>query len=113
MVSLYNRLGGHVLRWSKLKGQMWGAATLPIDHDGQFYNVEMKVIIPIDSNGVDTLQLIQKLLQAFINAILSISEFLISVGPRDLTTKFLGRTTLVNCNNGEDITVFVCHLVYY
>ncbi|VDI72896.1 Hypothetical predicted protein [Mytilus galloprovincialis] len=43
MVSLYNRLGGHVLRWSKLKGQMWGAATLPIDHDGQFYNVEMKM----------------------------------------------------------------------
>ncbi len=43
MVSLYNRLGGHVLRWSKLKGQMWGAATLPINHDGQFYNVEMKV----------------------------------------------------------------------
>lgn len=43
MVSLYNRLGGHVLRWSKLKGQMWGAATLPINHDGQFYNVEMKM----------------------------------------------------------------------
>ena len=43
MVSLYNRLSGHVLRWSKLRGQMWGGATLPVTHDGQFYNVEIKV----------------------------------------------------------------------
>ena len=43
MVSLYNRLGGHNMRWSKLKGQTWGAATLPINHDGRYYNVEMKV----------------------------------------------------------------------
>lgn len=31
------------MRWSKLKGQTWGAATLPINHDGRYYNVEMKV----------------------------------------------------------------------
>lgn len=43
MVSLYNRLGGHNMRWSKLKGQTWGAATLPINHDGRYYNVEMKM----------------------------------------------------------------------
>ncbi|OWF49741.1 uncharacterized protein LOC110451314 [Mizuhopecten yessoensis] len=42
MVSLYNRLGGHVLRWAKLKSQMWGAASLPVQHDGYFYNTEMK-----------------------------------------------------------------------
>ena len=43
MVSLYNRLGGHILRWSKLKGQQWGGASLPIHHDGHFYNTEIKV----------------------------------------------------------------------
>ncbi|KAJ8321997.1 hypothetical protein KUTeg_000468 [Tegillarca granosa] len=43
MVSLYDRLGGHPLRWSKLKGQMWGGATLPLTHDGKFYNVEIKL----------------------------------------------------------------------
>ena len=43
MVSLYDRLGGNILRWSKMKGQHWGGATLPIHHDGSFYNVEMKV----------------------------------------------------------------------
>ncbi|XP_077989963.1 uncharacterized protein LOC144444426 [Glandiceps talaboti] len=43
MVSLYDRLGGHVLRWSRLKGQQWGGATLPLQHDGYFYNIEMKV----------------------------------------------------------------------
>ena len=43
MVSLYDRLGGNILRWSKMKGQHWGGATLPIHHDGSFYNIEMKV----------------------------------------------------------------------
>ncbi len=43
LVSLYSRLGGHVLKWSNLMGQKWGAATLPLVHDGQFYNTEMKV----------------------------------------------------------------------
>lgn len=43
LVSLHDRLGGHVLRWSKLKGQEWGAATMPVQHKGNFYNTEMKV----------------------------------------------------------------------
>ncbi|PVD32684.1 hypothetical protein C0Q70_08129 [Pomacea canaliculata] len=43
MVSLYNRLGGHSMRWSKLRGQQWGGATLPLFHEGNFHNVEMKV----------------------------------------------------------------------
>ncbi|KAL5014640.1 hypothetical protein ScPMuIL_008910 [Solemya velum] len=43
MASLYNRVGGHLLRWSKERGQIWGGATLPIRHDGHFYNVEMKL----------------------------------------------------------------------
>ncbi|KAK7489378.1 hypothetical protein BaRGS_00019322 [Batillaria attramentaria] len=43
IVSLYNRLGGHVMRWSKLRGQQWGGATLPLYHEGNFHNVEMKV----------------------------------------------------------------------
>lgn len=43
MVSLYDRLGGHVLKWSNLKGQQWGGATLPLQHDGEFFNIEVKV----------------------------------------------------------------------
>lgn len=43
MVSLYDRLGGHVLKWSNLKGQQWGGATLPLHHDGEFFNIEIKV----------------------------------------------------------------------
>ncbi|KAL8561388.1 hypothetical protein ACOMHN_063315 [Nucella lapillus] len=43
IVSLYNRMGGHGMRWSKLKGQQWGGATLPIFHEGNFHNVEMKM----------------------------------------------------------------------
>lgn len=42
MVSLYDRLGGHVLKWSNLKGQQWGGATLPLQHDGEFFNIEIK-----------------------------------------------------------------------
>ncbi|XP_030829615.1 uncharacterized protein LOC582863 isoform X1 [Strongylocentrotus purpuratus] len=46
MTSLYDRLGGHVLRWSNLRGQEWAGSTLPLNHDGHFYNVE----IPIDQS---------------------------------------------------------------
>ncbi|XP_076802649.1 uncharacterized protein LOC143446753 isoform X2 [Clavelina lepadiformis] len=41
MVSLYDRLGGHILRWSKLTGQQWGGATLPTYHDGHYGSSEM------------------------------------------------------------------------
>ena len=43
LVSLHDRLGGHVLHWSKLKGQQWGATTMPIEHKGHFYDTEIKV----------------------------------------------------------------------
>ena len=43
LVSLHDHLGGHVLHWSKLKGQEWGAATIPVEHKGNFYDTEMKV----------------------------------------------------------------------
>ena len=39
IVSLYDCLGGHVMRGLNLKGQQWGGATLPIWHDGQFYDM--------------------------------------------------------------------------
>ncbi|XP_045180354.2 uncharacterized protein LOC123539694 isoform X3 [Mercenaria mercenaria] len=42
MVSLYDRLGGNILRWSEMKGQHWGAATAPVHHEGGFHNVELK-----------------------------------------------------------------------
>ena len=41
IVSLYDCLGGHVMRGLNLKGQQWGGATLPIWHDGQFYDMAM------------------------------------------------------------------------
>ncbi|XP_041465232.1 uncharacterized protein LOC121415911 isoform X1 [Lytechinus variegatus] len=43
MTSLYDRLGGHVLRWSNLRGQEWSGSTLPLNHDGHFYNVEITI----------------------------------------------------------------------
>ncbi|CAB3994118.1 partial [Paramuricea clavata] len=43
MASLYDRLGGHVMKWSNLKGQQWGGATLPLFHEGEFYNIEVKI----------------------------------------------------------------------
>ena len=41
IVSLYDRLGGHVMRGLNLKGQQWGGATLPIWPGGQFYDMAM------------------------------------------------------------------------
>lgn len=32
------------MKWSNLKGQQWGGATLPVHHDGEFFNIELKVI---------------------------------------------------------------------
>ena len=43
MVSMYNRLSGTIMRWSNLKGQQWGGTTMPLTHDGHFYNSEIKV----------------------------------------------------------------------
>lgn len=36
VVSLQDRLGGRLLRWSALRGQEWGAATLPVFHNGRY-----------------------------------------------------------------------------
>ncbi|XP_077967584.1 uncharacterized protein LOC144421905 [Styela clava] len=41
MVSLYDRLGGHVRRWSRLTGQQWGGSTLPIFHDGRYSSAQI------------------------------------------------------------------------
>jgi len=43
MATLYSRLGGHVMKWSNLKGQQWGGSTLPINHEGEFFNIELKI----------------------------------------------------------------------
>lgn len=45
MATLYSRLGGHVMKWANLKGQQWGGATLPISHDGEYYNIELTVSV--------------------------------------------------------------------
>ncbi len=34
-----------MLRWSRLKGQQWAASTLPMEHDGHYYNTQLKVTI--------------------------------------------------------------------
>lgn len=43
MVSLYDRLGGHVMRWSRATGQQWGGSTLPVYHDGRFSSSEISL----------------------------------------------------------------------
>ncbi|XP_067833383.1 uncharacterized protein ofcc1 [Heptranchias perlo] len=40
-VSLYSWLGGHSLQWSNSKDQDWAGSTLPVYHDGNFYNIEL------------------------------------------------------------------------
>uniref|UniRef100_A0A8C4VHL4 Orofacial cleft 1 candidate gene 1 protein n=1 Tax=Gopherus evgoodei TaxID=1825980 RepID=A0A8C4VHL4_9SAUR len=40
-VSLVSRLGGSGLKWSELKEQQWAGMTLPVSHDGNFYDVEI------------------------------------------------------------------------
>ncbi|MGH0120108.1 UNVERIFIED_CONTAM: hypothetical protein FKN15_063329 [Acipenser sinensis] len=42
-VSLYNRLGGYALHWSKAKEQLWAGTTQPVQHNGNFYNLELHV----------------------------------------------------------------------
>ncbi|XP_041102642.1 orofacial cleft 1 candidate gene 1 protein homolog [Polyodon spathula] len=42
-VSLYNRLGGYALYWSKVKEQLWAGTTQPVQHNGNFYNLELQV----------------------------------------------------------------------
>ncbi|XP_078396058.1 uncharacterized protein ofcc1 isoform X2 [Cetorhinus maximus] len=55
-ISLYRCLGGHPLRWSKLKDQDWAGTTLPVHHDGNFYNIELSfnqsiaVVLPSESD---------------------------------------------------------------
>ncbi|KAL5249152.1 hypothetical protein ACHWQZ_G018108 [Mnemiopsis leidyi] len=43
LVSMYDRIGGHVMRWSNLTGQQWSGSTLPICHDGAFHSIELPV----------------------------------------------------------------------
>ena len=43
MVSLYDRLGGHPLQWSKLESKRWGNATLPVAHTGKYFTSELKI----------------------------------------------------------------------
>ena len=43
MVSMYDRLGGHPMQWSKLESKRWGNSTLPVAHTGKFFAQEMKV----------------------------------------------------------------------
>ncbi|XP_009324813.1 PREDICTED: uncharacterized protein LOC103919083 [Pygoscelis adeliae] len=40
-VSVLSRLGGGLLEWPKLKEQPQGRTTLPVSHDGNFYNTEI------------------------------------------------------------------------
>uniref|UniRef100_A0ABM5GDC2 Orofacial cleft 1 candidate gene 1 protein n=1 Tax=Pogona vitticeps TaxID=103695 RepID=A0ABM5GDC2_9SAUR len=40
-VSLRGQLGGQILCWSKVEGQQWAGTSLPVRHDGNFYDVEI------------------------------------------------------------------------
>jgi hypothetical protein len=42
MATLYDRLGGHPLRWCQLNGIEWtGSTPFPVRHNGKFYDIEM------------------------------------------------------------------------
>ncbi|XP_068787992.1 uncharacterized protein [Struthio camelus] len=40
-VSVLGRLGGDLLEWPRLKEQPWARTTLPVSHNGNFYNTEI------------------------------------------------------------------------
>eukprot|EP00050_Salpingoeca_kvevrii_P003599 m.228450 g.228450 ORF g.228450 m.228450 type:complete len:1127 (+) comp10856_c0_seq18:6377-9757(+) len=40
-VSLYDRLGGNLMRWSRLRGQEWNGATMPQEYEGGFSAMEL------------------------------------------------------------------------
>ncbi|XP_061447709.1 uncharacterized protein LOC133367599 isoform X2 [Rhineura floridana] len=40
-VSLHGQLGGKVLRWSKVESQQWAGTSLPVRHNGNFYDLEI------------------------------------------------------------------------
>ncbi|XP_077209283.1 uncharacterized protein LOC143845107 isoform X2 [Paroedura picta] len=39
--SLHRRLGDKILHWNKVDGQQWSGTTLPVRHNGNFYDVEI------------------------------------------------------------------------
>ncbi|MBN3321004.1 OFCC1 protein, partial [Atractosteus spatula] len=41
-ISLYSRLGGQVLRWSKIRDHQWAATTSSVGHGGNFYDSELQ-----------------------------------------------------------------------
>eukprot|EP00042_Codosiga_hollandica_P055187 m.766769 g.766769 ORF g.766769 m.766769 type:complete len:1289 (-) comp59065_c0_seq41:1665-5531(-) len=43
VVSLYDRLGGRLMRWSRLKGSEWHGATLTCDYFGRFSDEELAI----------------------------------------------------------------------
>uniref|UniRef100_UPI00398ED48A uncharacterized protein ofcc1 n=1 Tax=Pristiophorus japonicus TaxID=55135 RepID=UPI00398ED48A len=55
-ISLYRWLGGHSLQWSNSKDQDWAGTTLPVYHDGNFYNIELRfnqsiaVVLPSEND---------------------------------------------------------------
>ncbi|XP_038666159.1 uncharacterized protein ofcc1 isoform X8 [Scyliorhinus canicula] len=40
-ISLCSGLGGHPLRWSNSQDEDWAGTTLPVHHDGNFYNIQL------------------------------------------------------------------------
>ena len=50
---MYDRVGGHVMRWSSLTGQQWSGSTLPLNHDGAFNSIELTVWV--QTQGIDLL----------------------------------------------------------
>ena len=42
-LSMYERLSGRQLRWSRLRGQHWCGSTLPTYHDGKYFSHDINV----------------------------------------------------------------------
>eukprot|EP01147_Barroeca_monosierra_P007714 gene7714-611_t len=42
-VSMYDRVGGSLMRWSRLSGQEWCGSTLPFKHTAEFFSIETTI----------------------------------------------------------------------
>ncbi|XP_068092985.1 uncharacterized protein [Hyperolius riggenbachi] len=65
--SLLSRPGGHALQWSKVKEHLWAETTLPVYHNGQFFDVEITM-----NHTVHTLLPIEKKIKSGMTLLLEL-----------------------------------------
>ncbi|KAE8597890.1 hypothetical protein XENTR_v10016639 [Xenopus tropicalis] len=93
--SLLSRLGGHTLHWSKAKDQRWAETSLPVNHSGQYYDVEMTL-----NYSVHTLLPTERKIKSGMTLLL---ELCLLHGKDTYTDRVVGWGVFPLCNNNLQI----------